>query len=61
MMRQFSIYDWIKPGEIRYDSRGYKLVKGWWPWVLVRAWLRRYIMRRRPIFWMPKCSHTESK
>lgn len=48
-------WGWTKPEEIRYDAGGYNLVKGWWPWVCVRAWLRRYVLRRRPIFWMPWC------
>ena len=47
-------HDWTKPGEIRYDSTGLRLTKGYWPWVCVRALLRRYVLRREPIFWMEK-------
>lgn len=54
-------YDWTKPGELQYEFGGLELAKGWWPWVLVRAWVRRYILHRRPVFWMPKCSHIESR
>ena len=45
-------HDWTRPGEVRYDPTGMFLVKGWEPHAKVRAWIRRYILRRKPIFWM---------
>ena len=46
-------FDWIMPGERRYDSSGENIVKGRFTTPILAFW-RRYILRKPPLFWMYK-------
>ena len=45
-------WDWIIPVERLYDRKtGMKMIKGKY-WTDVLAFIRRYILRKEPVFWM---------
>ena len=46
-------FNWIKPGERQYDASGFHIIKGKYS-TPVLAFIRRYILRKPPIFWMKK-------
>ena len=44
-------YEWTRPREAWFNETGTTLIRGCWPWIYVRAWFRRHILRKKPLFW----------
>lgn len=47
-------HDWIKPGELLYDSGGEKIIKGNMQELTELAAHRRDVQKLEPVFWMKK-------